>query len=175
MSIERLRALVQSWREIADKHDARAERLNESGDASDAAWCEAAAEHRSYCADELATLIAELGQEVGAEQIGWVREVTWVDGRNMTIYENEPKPLVNPMAGFVSQRIVPVFTSPAHTSEARDAARYRWLRDQNSITESPDAWTITRCDFADIEDPARYWVGTDLDAAIDAAMRQEGE
>ncbi len=160
--IERLRALVQSWREIADKHDARAERLNESGDASDAAWCEAAAEHRSYCADELATLIAELGQEVGAvEQLGWVREVTWVDGRNMTIYENEPKPLVNPMAGFVSQRIMPVFTSPAHTSEARDAmaarivAKYR--REPGWGCMNPEAQMEKARGF------------------VDAAMRQEGE
>lgn len=58
--------------------------------------------------------------------------------------------------------------------EALDAARYRWLKAQNAITETPDAWTITRCDFTDEEEPIRYWVGDDLDAAIDAAMGAVG-
>lgn len=56
----------------------------------------------------------------------------------------------------------------------RDAERYRWLKAQNAITETPDAWTITRCDFTDEEEPIRYWVGDDLDAAIDAAMGAVG-
>ena len=38
----------------------------------------------------------------------------------------------------------------AHSAEIagalRDAERYRWLRSQNAITETPDSWTITRCD-----------------------------
>lgn len=55
----------------------------------------------------------------------------------------------------------------------RDARRYRWLREQNANLDNPDAWTITRCDFTDEEGPARYWVGSDLDAAI--AATQEGE
>ena len=56
----------------------------------------------------------------------------------------------------------------------RDAERYRWLRAQNAITETPDAWTITRCDFTDEDEPIRYWVGDDLDTAIDSAMQQGG-
>lgn len=56
----------------------------------------------------------------------------------------------------------------------RDAERYRWLRAQNAITETPDSWTITRCDFTDEDDPIRYWVGDNLDTAIDAAMQQGG-
>ena len=66
----------------------------------------------------------------------------------------------------------------AHSAEIagalRDAERYRWLRAQNSITETPDSWTITRCDFTDEDDPIRYWVGDDLDTAIDSAMQQGG-
>lgn len=57
--------------------------------------------------------------------------------------------------------------------DAEDAARYRWLREQNTILDNPGAWTITRCDFTDEEDPSRYWVGSDLDAAIDAARAGE--
>lgn len=64
--------------------------------------------------------------------------------------------------------------APALLRDAGDAARYRWLREQNTITENPGAWTITRCDFTDQEGPARYWVGTDLDAAVDAAMHAPG-
>ena len=56
----------------------------------------------------------------------------------------------------------------------RDAERYRWLRAQNAITETPDSWTITRCDFTDEDEPIRYWVGDDLDTAIDSAMQQGG-
>lgn len=54
-------------------------------------------------------------------------------------------------------------------AEKVDAERYRWLRVQNANTDNLDAWTITHCDFTDEEGPARYWVGADLDAAIDAA------
>lgn len=57
--------------------------------------------------------------------------------------------------------------------DAEDAARYRWLREQNTILDNPSAWTITRCDFTDDEGPSRYWVGSDLDAAIDAARAGE--
>jgi hypothetical protein len=51
----------------------------------------------------------------------------------------------------------------------KDAARYRWLREQNETLEI-DSWTVTTHDFTDEDGPERYWVGADLDAAIDAAM-----
>jgi hypothetical protein len=63
--------------------------------------------------------------------------------------------------------------SPDAGKMGEDAARYRWLREQNTILDNPSAWTITRCDFTDEEGPSRYWVGSDLDAAIDAARAGE--
>lgn len=207
IDIERLRALVQSWREIADKHDARAERLNESGDASDAAWCEAAAEHRSYCADELATLIAELGQEVGAVAIKRDRPAQepggvecqacgcifigeewhsvcavcldkpgserlcdfFADVGEVSRFMDELCNVVTELTGdegeddpiTVLRRHIA--SSPAHTSEARDAARYRWLA-ENAIIQWPGVTHIG-------DDPASTRLP--LDNAIDAAMRQE--
>lgn len=52
--------------------------------------------------------------------------------------------------------------------DARDAARYRWLRDQNA-TLDPRSWVVISRDCTDEEGPENYWVGSDLDAAIDAA------
>lgn len=57
--------LVGKWREIAEKNSAKADYLNESGDSSDAAWCEAAAEHRFYCADELEQALQADAREKG--------------------------------------------------------------------------------------------------------------
>lgn len=53
----------------------------------------------------------------------------------------------------------------------KDAGRYRWLRKQNETLEN-NSWTITTIDFTDSEGPRRWWVGSDLDAAIDAAKEQ---
>lgn len=54
----------------------------------------------------------------------------------------------------------------------RDAERYRWLREQNSTLED-------RTFYVGIDDRSEpegiMWVGSDLDAAIDAAIVARGE
>jgi hypothetical protein len=55
------------------------------------------------------------------------------------------------------------------TAAAKDAERYRWLCEQNAKLED-SAWLVTCRDFEDEDAAARYWVGSDLDAAIDAAI-----
>lgn len=66
--------------------------------------------------------------------------------------------------------LLAALSTPSSEGDGRDGERYRWLRDQNANIDNPDAWTITRCDFTDAEGPNRYWVGCDIDTAIDAAI-----
>jgi hypothetical protein len=61
--------------------------------------------------------------------------------------------------------------SPEFAALVANDARYRFLREQNANTESSGAWCITCCDFTDEEGPSRYWVGTDLDTALDTARK----
>ena len=58
--------------------------------------------------------------------------------------------------------------SPAHTSEARDAARYQWMRRGLANTKLlPDGVADLFANALDQNDATKF------DAAIDAAMRQE--
>ncbi|MET3929523.1 uncharacterized protein YukE [Lysobacter sp. OAE881] len=144
--IDEMHALEQSWR---------------GGLPSRCVNWSAADEATNECADELADLIkelteyAELGQEVGAvpngKLVGWWNGITpGFDGMGAPSVrwgadaENSGHdiPLYD---GYNPIHYVTPATSPAHTSEARDAARYRWIR-----------------------------TGSGMDEAIDAAMRQEG-
>lgn len=50
----------------------------------------------------------------------------------------------------------------------RDAARYRWLREQNESL-SADAFVVLSQDCP-ADDGLRHWVGACLDTAVDAAM-----
>lgn len=58
----------------------------------------------------------------------------------------------------------------AAAQEARDAARYRWLRDLsgNAPTDTPSAMLLD-----DYGDSFKYIDGPQLDAAIDAAMQAQ--
>lgn len=47
----------------------------------------------------------------------------------------------------------------------RDAERYRWLREKNSLPSSKSAFAVIIDD-----DDGGVWVGSDLDAAIDNAI-----
>lgn len=66
---------------------------------------------------------------------------------------------------------LPLYAAPPAGDDARDAARYRWVKDRNF-----------RCLSADI-DGRHVWVpqmagslrGSTLDEAVDAAMRAQGE
>lgn len=49
-----------------------------------------------------------------------------------------------------------------------DAKRYRWLAKQNADL-SVDSFLVLSQDCTD-EDGLRYWVGADLDAAIDSEV-----
>ena len=61
-----------------------------------------------------------------------------------------------------------LLASPAHTSEARDAARYRWMRRGLANTKLlPDGVADLFANALDQNDATKF------DAAIDAAMRQE--
>lgn len=59
---------------------------------------------------------------------------------------------------------------PASAEDARDAARYRWLRDQNASLELNTFYVGIHREG---DEPA--WIGSDLDEAVDAAMQQEGQ
>lgn len=50
----------------------------------------------------------------------------------------------------------------------RDAARYRWLREQNESLSS-DAFVVLSQDCP-ADEGLRHWVGACLDTAVDAAM-----
>lgn len=52
-----------------------------------------------------------------------------------------------------------------------DKTRMDWLTAQNETLES-DSWTVLGCDCTAEEDHRMYWVGSDLRAAIDAAMKE---
>lgn len=74
---------------------------------------------------------------------------------------------------------MPLYTHPPRTTEdARDAARYRWLRDlPRNYDGRKNGFHVT---LAMAKDKPREWViesirGLDLDAAIDAALSACGE
>lgn len=154
--IERLRALEKKWRAAGDAETKRADGDGLSD--GEQGWHHGRGEQYDNCADELATLIAELGQEVGAEQA------------DSCCAEDDGCP--TEMA--VLKRFWRQHSSPAHTSEARDAnsARYEWLKRH-----------ISHADFEPADGvgidlifrlPTTCAISANLDATLDAAMRQEG-
>jgi hypothetical protein len=104
--------------------------------------------------ETILSLIAELGQEVGAVPL-WISRHWREDlARDSVVSVVNREDSAHSLQVYVS-------TSPAHTSEARDAARYRWLR-ENCEVNGPD-WVVWLDDKECIQ----------LDDRIDAAMRQE--
>lgn len=117
---------------------------------------------------ELATLITELGQEVGAvaDPVGVLTVRRWRGIDAMVNHDFE-------YLGHLPDGTYSLFTSPAHTSEARDAARLDFMVRRCAVVDyckgARDAmyrvssFGTLLCDW---HDTARE--------AIDAAMRQEG-
>lgn len=145
MSIERLRALS-------------ADLWNEAQGASDTY-----ADALMHASGKLDTLIAELGREVGA-----VAEVCTVVG------PGEKGVRIRWMGGFPKIG-TKLYTSPAHTSEARDAERLDWLTNNRaSIQPELDGpWFVEV--YGDGEDGVAFTAhqAKTPREAIDAAMRQE--
>lgn len=112
--IERLRALEKKWRAAGDAETKRADGDGLSD--GEQGWHHGRGEQYDNCADELATLIAELGQEVGAvaDAVGVLTVRRWRGIDAMVNHEFE-------YLGDLPDGTYSLFTSPAHTSEARDA------------------------------------------------------
>lgn len=108
-------------------------------------------------------LIAELGQEVeAAEPVGYMDpDADFMLPRKGQCVLSSQVVLVRDPHGKYTR---PIYLSPAHTSEARDAARYRWIV-ENAIVQWSENTHIGM-------DPCSTKLP--LDNAIDAAMRQEG-
>lgn len=159
MDIERLRALEQTWRAAGDAETKRADGDGLSD--GEQGWHHGRGEQYDNCADELASLIAELGKEVGAEQAPvadselpgmWSASdftggdpderchaergpvaaqeafTTWFclnyPGPHTIISDpNWHAPRIFRQAQWAIKQ-----SSPAHTSEARDAELLDWLR-----------------------------------------------
>ena len=106
--IERLRALEKKWRELAEKSDSID--LPQNGQIF------------RWCAEDISSLIAELGQEVGAvDDAEAQREFTECFVKN---YPGPHTVIMDPT--WHAPKIFraakrALRTSPAHTSEARDA------------------------------------------------------
>jgi len=67
-----------------------------------------------------------------------------------------------------------LFTHPQLSDETvKDAARYRWLRQQNELLQN-DAFVVLDRDV-ECEHCESTWVGVDLDLAIDEAMKAEND
>lgn len=194
---ERLRALEKKWRGIGDAKHSKAEGPFAVESSKIANLCEGDLCHQM--ADELATLIAELGQEVGAV----ADEVPIPLGALCTLLMcSDPWPIPDLGLGDSRDAVVAYvdnlaasagfqdwidayhsvrqdYTSPAHTSEARDAARYRALKTHFQAKfhrATCDYWVIVgelKTDPRFIgEDGEQLTLDNALDAAI-AAMRQE--
>jgi len=93
--------------------------------------------------------------------------VAWIHPDDLeTLHVNEPAEVWSTQQHDIDKDLpilVPLYAiapPPASPSEARDAARYRWLRDQ---ADGKHIYTIT----------GNY--GTTWDAAIDAAIERKGE
>lgn len=75
-----------------------------------------------------------------------------------------------------SAEIVPLYTQPAtpvdpDAVDARDAARYRWLRDHSDPDGEITGLSCSEHDFNDWGNPfTRYFRGPELDAKVDAAL-----
>lgn len=121
-----------------------------------------------YHADQLASLIAELGQEVGA--------VDPVEADNAKAADRAALAMIGKGYYWNGDDWV---VSTAHTSEARDAedaARYRWLRNEaHKVKHMSPAVILATAKF-DVSDEecGGFEFGEGLDKVIDAAMRQEG-
>lgn len=108
--IERLRALEKEWRKESDDFE-------RDGD-------EDSASAYYNCAERLSDLIAELGQEVGAVASRPLHKVEPSDDEpQFRTLSNEVAPQVYfYRLGWNQCRDAMLLTSPAHTSEARDAS-----------------------------------------------------
>jgi hypothetical protein len=152
MSIERLMALEKKWRVESDRRNALAVDM-ENDAPDDAGWNNGIAAGMDECADELASLIAELGQEVGA------------------VCDNCGKPLRNDAAPIHACACARLLMNPARTSEARDAAM--------RLLYSQDLYGMLMDVQNGIDSPASASIANSLirriDASRDAAMRQEAE
>lgn len=128
MDIERLRALENKWREMAN-------------DRANAEWVTLV-----NCANDLRDLIAELGQEVAAVGDGtcydrgpWRWERT---GSKVDVFSDDftcdvalridgdfaTDDVADSYAKWLADTLNGHITSPAHTSESRDAELLDWLR-----------------------------------------------
>lgn len=153
--IERLRAL-----EIELRNEAEAKQI-ESQDKKWSEWVRDRAHGRSAglheAANRIQLLIAELGQEVGAD------------------------PIANPPTIGIPRTAYCASTSPAHTSEARDAVteeaivalvagpyKYHHKMDEQAEREGK---AFDRCRELTIQHIRTYFATRN---ACDAAMRQEG-
>lgn len=163
MDIERLRALEKKWRAAGDAETKRADGDGLSD--GEQGWHHGRGEQYDNCADELAALIAELGQEVGAvAEIGELNGTKLIVGRDEEALARLPK----------GTKLYA--SSPAHTSEARDACETCQF-----FASGPEGafFTKTLADAENLIDVASFdrdeWTVTDLQNPTgDAAMRQEG-
>jgi hypothetical protein len=157
IAIERLRALEKKWRETEPTY-------------TDPIYYDDA-DRLTECADELSTLIAELGQEVGA--VAWIAPSS-LESLNIC-RKDEHNGFVEVWMRPDECRTIPLYLSPAHTSEARDSRGRFFAGGPNGLHFYADS-----SDFANrLIVAAGYdrddWTVTDLhNPAGDAAMRQEG-
>jgi hypothetical protein len=116
--IERLRALEKKWRAAGDAETKRADGDGLSD--GEQGWHHGRGEQYDNCADELASLIAELGQEVGAVAPAWFYVRTPGADYDYTFTKTREE-AIDLQDCDEPDEPIPLYTSPAHTSEARDA------------------------------------------------------
>lgn len=166
MNTEALRALEKKWRDIGVELHEKAKRPY--ADESDKMHnlCEGDLAHQF--AHELKAILATASEQAPVAMPLTDDEHEWlmyaVD-HMLDDSEPEDKTCARVMQGLLDRCVV---TSPAHTSEARDAARYRWMRRGLANTKLlPDGVADLFANALDQNDATKF------DAAIDAAMRQE--
>lgn len=144
-------------------------------------------------ADRITAIIAALGEGQEVAPVAWLirdrkTKVVWMDENSHFGSESEATICAMDMNEEIDDadfEAFAVYASPAHTSDARDAARYRWLRENCGYAGSgPHNGAQVIVYYADVGKGKhgiaytgpRQRVGImALDDAIDAAMRQEAE
>lgn len=196
--IERLRALENRLRDEAGQHEINALEADSVGATEAAVGQEWRSDLKRELADELATLIAELGQEVGAVESFRGSLNSWIMAYPEQCF-SEPQPeelfwlrdakpglldrISASMGRHVAKCLIADFdtafanftTSPAHTSEARDSERLNWLDRTNGAMRM--GWNVRQAPAGNVSIQSVIFLGRDpvgIRDAIDAAMRQEG-
>lgn len=178
MSDEALRALEKKWRDESKLRQESADKM-ENDDPQYAAWHFGISDGLDKCADELAAILSAR-QEVGAVAWGVMYPPNHPQaGQIWTTFVGRSEAVEGKDACWNAgdDLIVPLYASPAHTSEARDAvlqgvrelaikAAAHWDADEDM--------KVGKILMALAGQLPKYDKRADaFDAACDAAMRQE--